>query len=174
MSKVPAASILLGHDNIRWPGKAAYQKSIEVVMSGYWTMPARQTSSCIIPHSGGLIVAQAGALRETMSTPTVTELLNQIEELRRSAIRLSAIVLSIAFEHRELVDAGGSEPAPHRLATTPATMVARLREASMRCNQLSLTCRGTDAGHTLEGLSAELAAEAEHYEALLRIPGADG
>jgi hypothetical protein len=119
-------------------------------------------------------VAQAGALREIMSTPTITELLTQVDELRRSTIRLSAIILSIAVEHRELVDAGDGEPASHRLATTPATMVARLREASMRCTQLSLACRGSDAGLTLEGLGAELAAEAQNYEALLRIPNADG
>jgi hypothetical protein len=109
-----------------------------------------------------------------MSALTIAELRKKNDDLRQLVIRLGTIILRNAVEHRELVAARGSELGPRLLAaTTPVRTVDRLREIALRCNELSRDCRDTDASHALEGLSAQLATEAETLEVLLRIAGAN-
>ena len=105
---------------------------------------------------------------------TIAELQRKNDDLRQLVIKLSTIILRNVVEQRELVGIRDDEVAPRLLAsTTPLAVVARLREVSMRCSELSLDCRDSASAHTLEGLSVELAAEAESLEVLLKIPGAD-
>jgi hypothetical protein len=51
---------------------------------------------------------------------------------------------------------------------TPVETVARLRDASMCCTQLSLDRTGSDIANTLERLGIELADEATNLEVLFK------
>jgi hypothetical protein len=113
-------------------------------------------------------------LRESVAYSTVAELQKKNDDLRQLVIKLSTIILRNVVEQRELIGIGDDATAPRLLAsTTPVAIVARLREVSMRCSELSLDCRESESAHVLEGLSVELAAEAETLEVLLKIPGAN-
>lgn len=107
-----------------------------------------------------------------MTNSKVAELRKKNDDLRQLVIRLSTIILKNVVEQRELLGIHISETAPGLLAAmTPVAIVDRLREISMRCRELSLDCCDIDAVRALEGLSVELAIEAESLEVLLRIPG---
>ena len=110
-----------------------------------------------------------------MPNSTLAELQRKNADLRELVIRLSTIVLRNVVEQRELMGIHGSEFAPRMMAAmTPVGVVARLREISLRCSELSRDCCDGDAVRALENLGVELAAEAESLEVLLRIPGTDG
>jgi hypothetical protein len=107
-----------------------------------------------------------------MAHSTLAELQKKNGDLCQLVIRLGTIILRNVAEQRELAGIRGSQIAPQLLvAITPVGIVSRLREASMRCSELSRDCCDGDAACTLEGLGVELATEAETFEALLRVPG---
>jgi hypothetical protein len=107
-----------------------------------------------------------------MANLTLAELQNKNRDLCQLVIRLSAIILRNVAEQRELAGIRGSQIAPQLLvAIMPVGIVSRLREASMRCSELSRDCCDGDTTRTLEGLGVELATEAEMFEALLRLSG---
>jgi hypothetical protein len=106
-----------------------------------------------------------------MGNSTVADLQRKNDDLNQLVIRLSTIILRNVVEQRELVNIYGSKIDPRLpAAMTPVAIVYRLREVSKRCSELSLDCNDSEAAHALEGLSVELATEAETLEALLKIP----
>jgi hypothetical protein len=103
---------------------------------------------------------------------TLVDLQRKNADLRQLVIRLSTIILRNMIEQRELVGLLGDEVAPRMLALmTPAAVVSRLREVSIRCTELSRGRCESSVAHAFEGLSVELAAEAEALEEILKIPG---
>jgi hypothetical protein len=100
---------------------------------------------------------------------TIADLRGRNEDLRQLVARLGTIILSNVVEQRELAGIRGSKIALRLLAAvTPVEIVARLRDASMCCTQLSLDCPGSDIANTLERLGVELADEATNLEALFK------
>lgn len=122
----------------------------------------------------GLNRRPINGLRGNVTKFTAAELKKKNRDLRELVITLSTIILRNVVEQKELAEIRGSEIAPRVLAAiTPVAVVSRLREVSMRCSELSRDCCDGDAARTLDGLSVELATEAEMLEVLLKIPGAD-
>jgi len=110
-----------------------------------------------------------------MTKSTVAGLERQNDGLRQSVIRLGTIILRNAIETRELISARGGEAGPQPRAAVPssANIVARLREASLCCSQLSREYHANAATQVLESLGVELANEARSLELILKIPGTD-
>jgi phosphate uptake regulator len=109
-----------------------------------------------------------------MTNSTIAELRIENKSLLALVIRLSAIILRNVVEQRELIGSRDSEMVRYLLvAVTPVEIVARLREVSLRCSQLSLGSPDSQDAEALERVGVELAAEAEALEVLLKIPGAD-
>jgi hypothetical protein len=106
-----------------------------------------------------------------MTNSTVAGLERQNDGLRQSVIRLGTIILRNAVETRELIETHGSETLQAAVMST--NTVARLREASLCCSQLSRAYHDSAATQVLESLGVELANEARSLELLLKIPGAD-
>jgi hypothetical protein len=109
-----------------------------------------------------------------MTNSTIAALREQNKSLGQLVIRLCTIILRNVVEQRELIGIREAEMARRLLvAVTPVEIVARLREVSMRCTQLSVGCPDSQAAQALEHLGVELATEAETLETLLQIPGAE-
>lgn len=102
-----------------------------------------------------------------MTNPTVAGLQRQNDGLRQSVIRLGTIILRNAVERRESIATLGGE------TMMSTDMVARLREASLCCSQLSRDYHASAAAQVLESLGVELAHEAQSLEFSLKIPGDD-
>lgn len=104
----------------------------------------------------------------------IAELRQENKDMCLLVIRLSTIILRNVVEQRELIGIRDGEIAQRLLvAVTPVEIVARLREVSMRCIQLSVGCPDSQAARELEHLGVELATEAKTLELLFKIPGTD-
>jgi hypothetical protein len=107
-----------------------------------------------------------------MTIATIEKLQKKNDDLRQLVIRLGTIMLRNAVEQRELAGIRGRVIAPRLLAATmPAGTVGHLREVALRCGEASRDCCDAETAHAFEGLSVELAAEAETLEVLLRTNG---
>jgi hypothetical protein len=103
-----------------------------------------------------------------MTGSNIAELRKKNDDLLQLVLRLVTIIFRNAVEQRELAGVRGSTIAPRLLAATmPVGIVEHLREVALRCGEISRASCDPAVAHELEGLSVELAAEAETLEGLL-------
>jgi hypothetical protein len=97
----------------------------------------------------------------------IADLHKENNDLRQLVIQLSRIVMRIVVAQRDVLNISSKEVARLLLeAMSPAEIASLFREVSLHCMQASRDCVDGRAAQELEGLSVELADEAQRLEIL--------
>jgi len=101
-----------------------------------------------------------------VADPTIAELQQEADGLRRLVIRLSTLIVESIIEQAGVMDIP-KDAAPRLLvAISPGEIAPLLREVSLYCARAHRVAPNATVARELEDLSAQLADEAQRLETL--------